>query len=201
MANEIALREQVALVPALISRAGGNARFAYDEFFRATISNPHTRRAYARTVDRFLSWCEERKLELHNITPGLAGDYINGLEASTPTKNQALAALRHFFDGMVTRHVVPLNSFHSVRRRSTASSKARRPRSALRRRALFAAVDTSNVVGLRDRAVLGVLAYTGARVGAVAKLRISDLRDLGETRARAALPRKGRQGTGDPGAP
>jgi integrase len=35
------------------------------------------------------------------------------------------------------------------------------------------------VIGLRDKAVLGVLAYTGARVGAVAKLRVVDYRDLG----------------------
>jgi integrase len=47
---------------------------------------------------------------------------------------------------------------------------------------LFQSVDTGNVVGLRDRAVLGVLAYTGARIGAVAKLRLCDYRDLGEQR-------------------
>jgi integrase/recombinase XerD len=39
------------------------------------------------------------------------------------------------------------------------------------------------VVSLRDRAVLGVLAYTGARIGAVAKLRLVDYRNLGEQRA------------------
>ena len=37
-------------------------------------------------------------------------------------------------------------------------------------------------MGLRDRAVLGVLAYTGARVGAVAKLRLAYYRNLGEHR-------------------
>jgi hypothetical protein len=41
-------------------------------------------------------------------------------------------------------------------------------------RKLFHSIDAGKVVGLRDRAVLGVLAYTGARVGAVAKLRLSD---------------------------
>lgn len=43
-------------------------------------------------------------------------------------------------------------------------------------------IKTKHVVGLRDRAVLGVLAYTGARVGAVAKLRLCDYRNLGEHR-------------------
>jgi site-specific recombinase XerD len=103
MANELVLRapSEAVAVPALIEQAGGNARFAYDEFFGATIVNPHTRRAYSRTVDRFLAWCEERGYLLERITPGIAGDYINGLETSAPSKNQALAALRHFFDALV----------------------------------------------------------------------------------------------------
>ena len=71
-----------------------NASFAADEFFKASISNEHTRRAYGRIVARFLVWCIARKLEVHSITPGLAGEYISQLEGSAPTKNQALA-LRH----------------------------------------------------------------------------------------------------------
>ena len=37
--------------------------------------------------------------------------------------------------------------------------------------------------GLRDRAVLGTLIYTGARVGAISRLRIQDLRDNGNHRS------------------
>ena len=44
-------------VPAIIDRSGGNARFAYDEFFKATINNEHTLRAYGRIVGRLLAWC------------------------------------------------------------------------------------------------------------------------------------------------
>ena len=184
MANEIALRQLPEVVPAIIDRAGGNARFAYDEFFRASINNEHTRRAYARIVGRLLAWCELNGLELLQITPGLAGDYITQLEGAATTKNQALAALRHFFDAMVTRHVVPLNSFASVRgiRHSVTEGKTTEI-SIDQARKLFHAIDTSSPVGLRDRAVLGVLAYTGARVGAVAKLRLSDYRNMGDQRA------------------
>ena len=39
------------------------------------------------------------------------------------------------------------------------------------------------VFGLRDRAVLGTLIYTGARVGAISRLRIQDPRDHGNHRA------------------
>jgi site-specific recombinase XerD len=73
------------------------------------------KRAYARSVARFLAWCEEKGVELRQITPGLAGEYVGQLAVSPPTKNQALAALRHFFDGLVTRHAVALNPFASVR--------------------------------------------------------------------------------------
>ena len=59
--------------PAVLERAGSNALFAADEFFAARISNPHTRRAYARIVGRFLAWCEEQGIELRQVTPGLAG--------------------------------------------------------------------------------------------------------------------------------
>jgi len=41
---------------ALLERSP-NAAFAADEFFRASISNEHTRRAYGRIVGRFLTWC------------------------------------------------------------------------------------------------------------------------------------------------
>ena len=51
------------------------------------------------------------------VTPGIAGEYLIGpAPGSAPTKNQALAALRHFFDALVIRHAVALNSFASVRR-------------------------------------------------------------------------------------
>ena len=101
--------------PAILQRAGKNAIFAADEFFSARISNPHTRRAYARPVGRFLAWCEEQGIELRQVTPWLASCFIEELPGSDPTRNLALAALRHFFDTLVTRHAVALNPFSSVR--------------------------------------------------------------------------------------
>lgn len=184
MTKELVLKNDMAAVPAIIERSGGNARFAYEEFFKATINNEHTRRAYARIVGRLLAWCEEKDLLLHQITPGLAGEYISQLEGSAPTKNQALAALRHFFDAMVTRHVVPLNSFASVRGVKYSVTEGKTAEISIEQaRKLFRSIETGSVIGLRDRAVLGVLAYTGARVGAVARLNLSDYRDTGEQRS------------------
>ena len=46
-------------------------------------------------------------------------------------------------------------------------------------RTLLKSIDVSNPVGLRDRAVLAVLVYTAARVGAVAKLTMKSLKHDG----------------------
>ena len=69
--------------PAILVRAGANACLAADEFFSARISNPHTRTAYAHQVSRFLTWCENEGLELHQVTPGLAGRFLDARSART----------------------------------------------------------------------------------------------------------------------
>ena len=180
--------------PAILQRAGKNAIFAADEFFSAKISNPHTRRAYARPVGRFLAWCEEQGIELSQVTPGLAGRFIEELPGSDPTKNQALAALRHFFDALVTRHAVALNPFSSVRGKKHAVIDGKTPElGPWTGAALLRSLDLSHIVGLRDRAVLGVLTYTGARVGALARLRRGDLQEQESQRVLRFAEKGGKQ--------
>lgn len=166
--------------PAIIQASGGNARFAYEEFFSG-IDSPHTERAYRNAVHRFLAWCDERGLALNQVRPADVGDYIKKLAkendepASKPTRKLHLAALRHFFDKLVVRHAVILNPAASVRGPRHSVSEGKTPAlSAEQARRVFASIDTSNAVGLRDRAVIGVLVYTAARGGAVAKLRRRD---------------------------
>ena len=178
--------------PSILVRAGRTACFAADEFFSARISNPHTRTAYARQVSRFLTWCDDQGLELRQITLGLAGRFLDELPGSAPTQNQALAALRHFFDVLVARHAAVLNPFQSVRGVRHQHGEGRTPEATVEQaRQLLASIQTDSVYGLRDRAVLGTLIYTGARVGA-----ISPAPDAGPARSRqppvaAVLRRKG----------
>jgi hypothetical protein len=42
-------------IPDILVRAGTNAVFAAEEFFKATLNNAHTQRAYGRSVARFLA--------------------------------------------------------------------------------------------------------------------------------------------------
>lgn len=170
--------------PPVLVRAGRAACFAADEFFRARISNPHTRKAYARHVSRFLAWCEDARLDLPQVTPGLAGQFIDELPGGAPTKNQALAGLRHFFDVLVARHAAVINPFQSVRGIRHRSGEGRTPEVTVEQaRKLLASIEIQDIFSLRDRAILGTLIYTGARVGALCRLRRLDLRDHGNHRS------------------
>ncbi len=169
-----------AALPMLVERAGGAARFAWDEFFYAEHHNPHTQKAYLRAVRRFLGWAEGQGIELPAITPGMVGHYLVGLGGSAAKRNQHLAALRGFFDRLVNRHVCILNPASSVKGVKEQVIEGKTPEIGVEQaRTLLASIECGHVVGLRDRAILATLAYTACRAGAVAKLRLGDLRSDG----------------------
>jgi integrase/recombinase XerD len=171
---------QTSILPVLVERAGGAARFAWDEFFFAEHHNPHTQKAYMAAVKRFLGWCEGQGVELPGITPGMVGQYLVSLGGSAAKRNLHLSALRGFFDRLVNRHVVILNPAASVRGVKETVMEGKTPEITVdQARTLLASVDTGNVVGLRDRAILATLAYTACRAGAVAKLRLGDFQNEG----------------------
>lgn len=95
---------------------------------------------------------------------------------------QHLAALRALCDYLVTGHVLDFNPFAPVRgpRHQVRSGKTH-VLSDEELRALFEVFDTSKVVGLRDRTIVSTMAYTFARVSAVAKLRIRDYQSSGRS--------------------
>ena len=174
-------RSAVGNLPAVVATAGDGARFAWEEFFGGELPNAHTRAAYLRAVRRFLDWCEGGRVELHRITPGQVGGYLAALPVSVPTKKQRLAALRRFFDRLVVRHVVLLNPAASVRAERYQVVEGKTPEiSVPHARRLLASLDGADVVSRRDKALVGVLIYTAARVGAVTRLRLCDLRHDGD---------------------
>jgi integrase/recombinase XerD len=89
----------------LVDRAGGVARFAWDEYFYAEHHNPHTQKAYMRAVRLFLGWAQGQGVTLPAIMPGMVGQYLVGLGGSAAKQNLHLSALRGFFDRLVNRHV------------------------------------------------------------------------------------------------
>ena len=81
---------------------------------------------------------------------------------------QHLAALRMLFDWLVVGQVLPFNPASSVRGPKHVVKTGKTPvLSAAETRALLDGIDVSTLAGLRDRALLGVLVYSFARVTAV----------------------------------
>jgi len=171
-------------LPQILVDGGKSAVFAAEEFFFGRIRNENTRAAYMIAVNRFLAWAQTRGLELRRIAPRDVGEYIDGLRkenTSVSTRKQHLAAIRHFFDALVTRHAVILNPALSVRGERYQVMEGKTPEIRVEgARNLLASIKTSTVVGLRDRAIMAILVYTAARAGAVAGLRRASFYDAGD---------------------
>lgn len=168
-------------IPRIVTDAGNAAKFAWEEFFFGKIRSVHTRRAYHRAVRDFLAWCEKASLPLSAISPADVGSYLDVLTLSPASKKQVLAGIRHFFDGLVTRHAVALNPASSVRTERYQVLEGKTPEiTAKQARHLLASIDTADVIGLRDKAAICIMIYTAVRVDALSKLKCSDWYDTGE---------------------
>ena len=149
-------------VPAPVADAGEAAARRYLEFLTA-----NTRLAYARACAGFLAWCERLGIALPLIQPVHVAAWVEQLGRdgrAAPTVKQQLAAVRMLFDWLVVGQVVAHNPAAAVRgpRHSLAKGKTSMP-SREEAKALLAAIDATTLVGLRDRALIGVLLYAFAR--------------------------------------
>jgi site-specific recombinase XerD len=162
-------------LPPIIAGAGESAGRRFIEFFTANIRNKNTRMAYMRALVPFFDWCERRGLSLHNIQPVTVAAYIEQHAGSKPTVKQHLAAIRMLFDWLVTGQIVPVNPASSVRGPKYVVRRGKTPvLRAEQARQLLDSIDTRSIVGLRDRALIGVMVYSFARVSAVIGMRVED---------------------------
>lgn len=147
------------------------------EFFAVTIRNAHTRKAYARAVVEFAGWCESHGIAgVQQVQPVHVAAYIESLTLAPPSIKQRLAALRMLFDWLVVGQVMSSNPASAVRGPRYSVKKGKTPvLSAEEARALLDHIDVSTPVGLRDRALIGLMVYTFARVGAALLMRVEDV--------------------------
>jgi len=164
-------------VPRIVDRAGERAGFRFLEYFTAEIRNAGTREAYGRAVSRFLDWCDEQGCQLDTINPIVVSTYIEllGTYLRPPTVKMHLAAIRKMFDFLVVGQIVGMNPAASVRGPKHVVKKGKTPvLAADEARDLLDAIDVSTISGLRDRALIGVMVYSFARVSAVVGMNVED---------------------------
>ena len=162
------------------------------EFFTAQINNDHTRKAYLNATRRFAEWCDGHGIgQLADVQAFHVAAFVKHLqgEFSPPTVKQHLAALRMLFDWLVTGHILEVNPAHAVRGPKYVVRKGKTPvLTTEEARELLDSIQTvqrtkrrkgtefeePSLVGLRDRALVGVMVYTFARVSAVLKMKVRD---------------------------
>jgi site-specific recombinase XerD len=173
-----ALETTNIVIPAAIADAGEHAVRRFLEFFAATIRNRNTRAAYYRACCSFFAWLEQHGIdELPDIEPIHVAAYIEALlaTAAKPTVKQHLAAIRHLFDWLVVGQILATNPAHAVRGPKHVVRRGKTPfLTEDQARRLIDGLDISTVVGLRDRALIGMMTYTFARIGAVVAMRVRD---------------------------
>ena len=186
MARQIAERPATrAPIPARI--AGGLAPHLFAdtrqgqqrfwEFFGAHIRNANTRLAYVTAAYRFADWCEARALTLARVEPLHVASYIEQLSRaySAATVKQNLAALRQLFDWLVVGQVLRSNPASAVRGPKQIVKTGKTPvLTAAETRSLLDSIDTTTLLGLRDRALMGLMVYGFARVSAALAMRVGD---------------------------
>lgn len=138
--------------------------------------------AYLRAVRQFDAWYERRGVGLYQLQPFVVAAYTKKLKETRhpQTVKQHLAALRILFDSMVIGQMLPNNPAASVRGPKYSTKKGKTPVLTLEEtRQLFKAIDVSHLVGLRDRALIGTMVYTFARVSAVINIKVEDFYQSG----------------------
>ena len=196
------LRSSLA-VPAAIAKAGDRAARRFLEFFAASIENDNTRMAYYRAVCSFFAWLDEHSIgELPDIEPFHVAAYLKALKvseagdrfvkeraAAKPTVKQHLAAIGMLFDWLVVGQILASNPAHAVRGPKHVVKRGKTPvLNEEQARRLLASItvvrsttlsdgseaEVPRLVGLRDRALIGVMVYSFARISAVVAMEVED---------------------------
>jgi site-specific recombinase XerD len=153
-------------VPAIVAADGAKAGLRFLQFFAANIRYPHTRRAYGRAVT------------IAAVQPLHVAAWIEAQQKqnAAPTVKLRLAAIRRLFDWLMTGQVVPVNPAASVRGPSHPVTAGKTPVLAPEEaRALIDGIEVTTVVGLRDRALIGLMVFSFARGGAALGMKVEDV--------------------------
>ncbi len=176
--NALTLRH-AHTVPAILANAGENAATKFLEFFAARIRNLNTREAYAGACAQFLAWSENHVNDVRAITPMHVAAYIE-LHPGSP---QTIKQHKMLFDYRVVNQIVPVNPPGPVKGPTHVVKRGKTPVLSVEdARTLLDSIPLDSLQGLRDRALIGVMLFSFARVSAVLGMKVSDFYENGRRR-------------------
>ena len=161
----------------------------------------HTRKAYSKDLSQFLDFHgidPDSLEELVRVVPASVSRWRDSLRergASNATIRRKLTALRSLFSYLQIYGYTGANPAHGKFVKAPAVARDGKTvglsPSACRR--LLDAPDPGTPSGIRDRAILAVLAYTACRVGEIVRLRVADFKVSGEHRVLAVYGKGGKE--------
>ena len=182
MTKPITTVKSTLRLPQIVAVAGERAIILYTDFFASNIRNEHTKRAYGGAIADFLDWCGDAGIaSINDVRPPNVAAWIDlqAIKCAAPTVRLKLAALRHLFDWLSKRQVIPTNPTASIHRSTLPAADKRKgsPRalSACEARALLEKININTSIGLRDRALIAVMIYSFARIGTALAMQMDDV--------------------------
>lgn len=166
-------------LPNVIQRAGPGAIERTREFFAFEVQSHNTRQAYFHATAQFFYWCNERGLDLEEITPTAIAAYARELDKkyAESTVKQHLAAIRRLFEYLAEGGLLPTNPAAEVHRpRRVVRKSQSQPLSHQQVRDLLESIDISSIAGLRDRALVATLLNSSISLSALLDLSVEDYR-------------------------
>lgn len=193
---EIIVRDADVLPPAFGGKAhqsGQDLQRLMQQAVKGWLSktpSPATRDSYARDLGQFLNYRgidRSRLDELARVVPSHVAawrDHLRTSGAANSTIRRKLTALRSLFSYLQVYGFTGANPAHGKFVKAPAVPRDGKtvglsPRDCRR---LLDAPSLTTPAGIRDRALLGVLAYSACRVGELVRLRVSDFKTHGEHR-------------------
>ncbi len=164
-------------VPVMISKLGDDATRSFLSFFVDHIRNRNTREAYLRAANRFFDWCELRGLQFVDVKSFHVSAYIEelGQSLAIASVKQNLAALRMLFDWLMIRHLCSENPCHAVRGPKLKVTTGKTPAlDEADAKLLLNSITGTDLVSLRDRAIIALMIYSFARISAALSMDVKD---------------------------
>lgn len=167
--------------PAAIANAPREVWSAIIQFFAAELNNPNTRRSYIRGAEDFFRFAAMLPGgdQLATIKALHIAAWLEDLKrrgASMPTIKQRLAGIKMLFQSLVRAQILSVSPAAVVKGPRYSVSRGKTPvLSGDEMALLLNSIDTEPLIGLRDRALIGAMAYSFARVSAVTALKVGDV--------------------------
>src|SRR5690348_11337411 len=165
-------------VPAVVAASGPEAATRFLEFLLVAVRNPNTRRAYAAAVRGLCVWLERHGAkDLTVVEPVHIAAYVEqlGRTHTKPSVALHLAAIKRFFAFLVAGGTLRRSPAVEVKGPAFSRRIGATPVTSTEEvRKLLDGLPTDGLVGLRDRALLGTLLFTTARIGAALRCKVGD---------------------------